>query len=113
MDLQFCHVCPARCIYLCPETFLNGRAERLAFFYFFLASASQVHPSMCRLGFLNAWDARPAFVYFFLARCIHPCPGEHSRMPWLLDLHLFIYFWTGASICVQVSIPESHGQQTC
>src|SRR6266700_342504 len=54
----------------------------------------------------------PAFIYLFPARCIHPYPGEHSRMPWLMDLHLFIYFWTGAFIHVQVSIPECHGQQT-
>jgi len=107
------YVCPARCIYLCPETFLNGRADRLAFFYFFLASASQVHPSMCRLGFLNARDARPAFVYFFPARCIHPCPGEHSRVPWPTDLHLFIAFQPGAFTHVQVSIPKCHGQWTC
>src|SRR6266567_2249270 len=85
----------------------------LHFLNLFLASASQVHPSMCRLGFLNARDARPAFVYFFPARCIHPCPGEHSQVLWPMDLHLFIAFQTGASIHVPVSIAECHGRRTC
>src|SRR6266699_1355588 len=43
----------------------------------------------------------PAFISFFPARYIHPCPSEHSQMPWPTDLHLFIYFWTGAFIHVQ------------
>src|SRR6266567_3166267 len=55
---------------------------------------------------------RPAFIYLFPPSCIHPCPGEHSRMPWPMDLHLFIYFQTDAFIHVQVSIPECHGQRT-
>src|SRR6266567_3517866 len=55
----------------------------------------------------------PAFIYLFPPSCIHPCPSEHSRMPWPTDLHLFIYFRTGAFIRVQVSIPECHGQLTC
>src|SRR6266567_3825737 len=56
---------------------------------------------------------RPVFFYFFPDCCIHPCPGEHSRMPWPTHLYFFISFWTGAFIHVQVSIPECHGQWTC
>src|SRR6266567_3111805 len=55
----------------------------------------------------------PAFIYLFLDRCIHPCPGEHSRMPWPMDLHLYIYFHPAASIHVPVSIPKCHGRPTC
>src|SRR6266699_819871 len=53
-----------------------------------------------------------AFIYLFPDRCIHPCPGEHSRMPWPMDLHLYIYFHPAASTHVPVSIPECHGQWT-
>src|SRR6266567_1082483 len=56
---------------------------------------------------------RSAFIYLFPDRCIHLYPGEHSRMLWLMDGHFFISFWTGASICVQVSIPKCHGRWSC
>src|SRR6266567_3678425 len=55
----------------------------------------------------------PAFIYLFPDRCIHPCPGEHSRMPWLMDLHLYIYFHPAASTHIPVSIPKCHGRLTC
>src|SRR6266567_3411999 len=54
-----------------------------------------------------------AIIYLFPDRCIHPCPGEHSRMPWLMDLHLYIYFHPAASTHILVSIPECHGRPTC
>jgi hypothetical protein len=65
------------------------------------------------LTYANAMANGPAFIYLVPPSCIHLCPGEHSQMPWLMDLHLFIYFWTGASIHVPVSISECHGQRTC
>src|SRR6266567_294034 len=53
-----------------------------------------------------------AIIYLLPDGCIHLCPGEHSQMPWPTDRQLFIYFWTGGFIHVQVSIPECHGQRT-
>src|SRR6266567_4459263 len=78
----------------------------------YLFISGQVHSSMSRRAFPNAMANGPAFIYLFPPSCIHPCPGEHSRMPLPTDQHLFIYFWTGAFICVQGSIPKCHGQWT-
>src|SRR6266567_4532809 len=78
----------------------------------FLFLSRQVHPCMSQLAFLNAIADGPPFVYFFPARCIHPCPGEHFRMPWPTDLHFFIFDRTGASIHVPVSSPKSHCRRT-
>src|SRR6266567_2363780 len=80
---------------------------------FFLFLSGQVHPSVSWRAFLNAITDGPAFFYFFLARCIHPCPGEHFRMPWPTDLHFFISFRPGASILVPVSIHECYRRRTC
>src|SRR6266700_2562146 len=79
----------------------------------FLLISGKVHSSVCRWAFPIAMTDGPAFISFFPARYIHPCPGEDSRMPWPMDQQLFIYFWTGAFIRVQVSIPECHGRWTC
>src|SRR6266567_1737343 len=79
----------------------------------YLFISGQVHSSVSRGAFLNAMADGPAFFYFFLDRCILPCPGENSRMPWPTDLHLFIYFQTGTFIHVPVSIPECHSRRTC
>src|SRR6266567_2505453 len=48
----------------------------------------------------------PAFIYLFLDRCIHPCPGEHSQMPWPMDLYLFIFLQLVACIQALISIPQ-------
>src|SRR6266567_3080451 len=79
----------------------------------YLFISGQVHSSMSRGAFPNAMADGPAFFYFFPDRCIHPCPGEHSRMPWPMHLHLYIYFHPAVSTHVPVSIPECHGQPTC
>src|SRR6266699_1685823 len=80
---------------------------------FFLFLSRQVHPSMFQLPFLNAIADGPPFFYFFPGKCIHLCPGEHSRMLSPTDLHFFISFRPHASIHVLVSIPECHGRRTC
>src|SRR6266567_3657277 len=78
----------------------------------YLFISRQVDSSMSMGAFPNAMANGAAFIYLFPPSCIHPCPSEHSRMPWLTDLYLFIYFQTGAFIHVQVSIPECHGRRT-
>src|SRR6266567_3939613 len=70
----------------------------------FLLISGQVHSSVCRWAFPNAMADGPAFIYLFPDRCIDPCPGEHSRMPWPMDRQFFISFRTGAFFRVQVSI---------
>src|SRR6266567_2367304 len=48
----------------------------------------------------------PAFIYLFPPSCIHPCSGEHSRMPWPTDLYLFIFLQPVACIQARISIPQ-------
>src|SRR6266567_2578088 len=45
-----------------------------------------------------------SIFYFFLDRCMHPCPGEHSRMPWPMDLHFYFFF---PDRCMH-PIPDKH-----
>src|SRR6266567_4655491 len=135
--LAFIYLFPPSCIHPCPgeHSRMPLPTDLYSFIYFwtgafirvqvsipkchgrrtgiYLFISGQVHSSMSRGAFQNAMADGPAFFYFFPDRCILPCPGEHSQMPWLMDLHLYIYFHPAAPTHVPVSIPKCHGQLTC
>ncbi len=65
------YVCPARCIYLCPETFLNGRADRLAF-YLFISGKCKPGASIHVQIRISECQGCQTCICLFLSSQVHP-----------------------------------------